>query len=177
MKIGKKSGIEKSSEVLRKAIDKAGVKAVANSLNLSSALVYKWCEGFAGEEFNFESSGTINPLDRIKTIYEVTQDIELINWLCRIANGFFVTNPLANLASPDEEIFKNTQTLIREFSETLNAISKSYSDDKRIDKKEAHRIRREWEDLKRIGERFVKECELGSFGVDGGTTKKRKKRR
>ena len=169
--------IEKSSEVLKKAIDKAGVKAVANALNLSTVLVYKWCEGPAGEKFDFESSGTINPLDRIKTIYEATQDIELINWICKIAKGFFVMDPVANVAFPDEEIFKTTQTLIREVSDTLNAISKSYGDDKKIDQKEANRIRKEWEHLKRTGERFVRDCELGNFEGAELPMKKRKKRK
>jgi hypothetical protein len=155
--------MENSNEILKQAVDKAGVKAVAAALNLSPALVYKWCERPAENDLDIEASGKMNPLDRLKAIYQATQDIELINWVCQIANGFFVVNPISRNSSADEEIFKSTQLLIKEFSDTLNAISQSYSDDKKIDPKEAERIRKKWEELKRSGERFVKECELGNF--------------
>ena len=80
----------KSYEVLRKAIDQVGVKIVAAELNLSPALIYKWCQECAKDDPELVASGAVNPLDRINEIYEKTKDVELINWICRMANGYFV---------------------------------------------------------------------------------------
>ena len=48
-------------------------------------------------------------------------------------------------------------------SQPLEVISQSYDNDKKIDSKEANMIRKEWEDLKGVGESFVKACELEKF--------------
>lgn len=61
------------------------------------------------------------------------------------------------------KVSNTTQKLIKEFSETLEVISQSYDNDKKIDSKESNKIRKEWEDLKGAGESFVKACELGKF--------------
>ena len=61
------------------------------------------------------------------------------------------------------KVSKTTQKLINEFSETLEVISQAYDNDKKIDTKEANKIRKEWEDLKNVGESFVKACKLGKF--------------
>ena len=68
-----------SHKVLKKAIDQVGVKAVAAELNLSSALIYKWCQECSKEDGDLPMSGAVNPLDRIREIYEKTKDIELIH--------------------------------------------------------------------------------------------------
>ena len=36
--------MKESYEVLKDAIDKVGVKAVAHDMNLSTPLLYKWCQ-------------------------------------------------------------------------------------------------------------------------------------
>ena len=53
-----------SHEVLKKAMDNLGVKSVASKLNLSTSLVYKWCQ--PSESPN--DSGAENPLDRLDRI-------------------------------------------------------------------------------------------------------------
>ncbi len=80
-----------------------------------------------------------------------------------MADGFFVLNPTAFSDAVEEEVFKNTQCLIQEFSETLQTISESFNHGRRIDKKEAKLIREKWEDVKRVGENFVRACEGGVF--------------
>jgi len=152
----------KSHEVLRNAIDKVGAKSLADDLKLSAALIYKWCEEPSNQNSDITASGAVNPLDRISEIYEKTKDVELINWICRMANGYFVQNMLIDEMRPAAQLFKNTQSLIQGFSETLEKISEC-CDDNRITHKEAENIRKEWEDLKRIGEGFVYACELGKF--------------
>ncbi len=163
----------KSHEALKKAIDRVGAKTIAAELNLSSALIYKWCQECSKEDSNLTMSGAINPLDRIKEIYEKTKDVELIDWICRMANGYFVQNALIDQDTYDARVFKNTQKLIKQFSDTLEKISDCFDNDSKITSKEAASIRKEWEELKSIGEGFVYACELGKFNKSNRKEKER----
>lgn len=155
--------MQKSYQVLKKGIDKVGVKAVAARLNVSQSLVYKWCQD-SDDTNRILPSGAANPLDRLLMIHEITGDNEIVNWMCAQAGGFFAPNPQDDeLPSIGAKVLKNVHSMIREFSEALDAISQSYDEGKRITKKEAERIRKEWEDLKCIGEGFVRACEDGKF--------------
>jgi hypothetical protein len=151
----------KSYEVIRKAVDESGVKAVAAALKVSPALVYKWCEPLP-EHDDPDQSGAKNPLDRVREMYLLTKDITLIRWLCNQAGGFFVADPVPDLRKTrDESLFAQTRTMMREFSELLDAITDSVEDDQMIDVQEADEIRQRWEDLKAWSERFVIACERG----------------
>src|SRR2546429_9823742 len=115
----------KSYEVIQKAVDEPGVKAVAAALKVSQALVYKWCEPPADSE-DPEQSGAKNPLDRVREMFALTKDIHLIRWLCNEAGGFFVANPDPHLRkSFDEAIFSETSDNVRAFSEMLDTITES----------------------------------------------------
>ena len=151
----------KSYEVLKKTIDRVGAKEIASDLKLSTALIYKWCQELSDED-DPSLSGAINPLDRIQQIYEKTKDVELINWICQMANGYFVENALVD-EPHNVRMFRNIQQLVKEFSETLEKVSECFDDDQKITLQEAVKIRKEWEDLKRIGEGFVLACERGKF--------------
>src|SRR3954447_3930562 len=131
----------KSYDVIRKAIDEPGVKAVAARLRVSAALVYKWCEPQPDTE-DPEQSGARNPLDRVRELYRMTKDIDLIQWLCHEADGFFVTNPDASKlrATLDESLFGETRTMVREFSELLDTVTAAHEDEPGIDEEEADRI-------------------------------------
>src|SRR5215213_3647250 len=145
----------KSYEVIRQAVDEPGVKAVAAALKVSPALVYKWCEPPA-EENDPDQSGARNPLDRVKEMYHLTKDINLVRWLCNTAGGFFVSNPaLDSGKSLDESIFTETRAMVRDFSELLDTITASLEQTPGIDLDEADEIRQKWEDLKALVERFV----------------------
>jgi len=153
----------KSHEVIRQAVDEPGVKAVAAALKVSPALVYKWCEPPAEKE-DPEQSGAKNPLDRVVEMYRLTKDIKLVRWLCNAAGGFFVSNPdLEMRKSQDQEIYRETRSMVREFSELLDAVTASVEDDSSIDMNEADQIRQKWEDLKACVERFVISCEKGHY--------------
>ncbi len=161
----------KSCDVLKKAIERVGVKSVAAELKLSAPLVYKWCQKPSDDDDPLVA-GAINPLDRIKQIYEQTKDPEIINWICQMANGFYVENALID-EPRDIRMFKNIQKLIKEFSETLDTISDCFDNDQKITRAEAVRIRKQWEDLKRTGEAFVFACELGKFNKPNQKGKER----
>src|SRR5512135_3145317 len=102
-----------SWELLREATEGVGVKAVAARLGVSAALVYKWCQEPRSAEL--DASGAPNPLDRLKTLYEVTRDPRLVNWLCSVAGGFFVPNPIAKQTDHDEQLLGITQRVVEDF--------------------------------------------------------------
>ena len=155
----------KSYEVIRKAVEEPGVKAVAAALRVSPALVYKWCEPPA-EEGDPDQSGAKNPLDRVRELYLQTKEKGLVNWLCNEAGGFFVSNPIKGQdRSLDESIFTETRGMVRDFSELLDQITEAVENDPGIDLDEADEIRQKWEDLKALVERFVIGCEKGFYHV------------
>ncbi len=157
----------KSYDVIRQAVDEPGVKAVAAMLKVSPALVYKWCEPSA-EADDPDQSGAKNPLDRVREMYLLTRDIRLIRWLCNQADGFFVANPMKHdevRKHPDESIFQETRSMLRDFSELLEAVTEAVDDEPGIDSDEAIEIRQRWEDLKACVERFVIGCERGHYHV------------
>lgn len=151
----------KSCEVLKVAADTIGVKALAAKLNLSPALVYKWCQDSGRDDPN--SSGARNPLDRLAEIVQATGDEKVVKWLCHEAGGFFVHNPPARHADGETELLRQTQSLVKEFSELLSTVTRSIEDDGQIEDSEADLIRGKWETLKTTSESFVVACETGCY--------------
>ena len=151
----------RSHEVLREAADSIGVKALAATLRLSPALVYKWCQ--PADPNDPDASGARNPLDRLQEVVEATASTKVVNWLCHEASGFFVPNPRVKAESVDTELLVNTQRLVEEFSQLLSTVTRSIEDDGRIDPAEADHIREAWEALKSTVETFAVACERGLF--------------
>ncbi len=151
----------KSCEVLKTAADTIGVKALAAKLNLSPALVYKWCQD--SNKDDPDASGARNPLDRLAEIVQATGDERVVNWLCHEAGGFFVHNPRAHGGDNETELLRRTQALVKEFSGLLSTVTSSIEDDGQIEDKEADLIRRKWETLKITAESFVVGCETGCY--------------
>ena len=154
----------RSYQVLRRAIDVIGVKAVAAKLRVSPALVYKWCQEWDPNEP--DASGARNPLDRLAEIVDATGDPNVVNWLCRAAGGFFTPNPSGGVGDIGIELLIRTQQLVREFSQLLLTVTKSIEDDGEIEPDEAERIRHAWEVFKRTVEAFTVACERGMFQTD-----------
>lgn len=152
-----------SWDVLREACDKVGVKMVAARLNLSTALVYKWCQEPRSDE-DPDASGARNPLDRVRALYQVTEDARVVNWLCHHAGGFFVQNPVADTEDREGQLLNTTQRVVQDFSQMLTDISQGIEDDGYISPAEAEQIRQSWEALKTQAEQFVVACERGTFG-------------
>lgn len=146
----------RSYQVLQRAIEPVGAKAVASALKVSSSLVYKWCEPE-------ETSGAKNPLDRLAELIDCTGSAAPVEWLCRRVSGFFVKDPQVPERGWDAEYVVHTQQLLQRFSELLQVVSESMRDDAVVDEQEARRIRAEWEELKAGTEGFVIACERGLF--------------
>lgn len=151
----------KSFEVMREAAEKVGVKTLASKLNLSTAMVYKWCQESPREDP--ASSGARNPLDRVKEIYDITDEPRLINWLCMNCNGFYVANPAVSPGQSEENLLGTTQRMVEDFGQLLAAVSGSVENDGQITADEADRIRQTWENLKTTAECFVVACEQGLY--------------
>ena len=151
----------KSWEVLREAADVVGVKMLAARLNLSTALVYKWCQETPKEDP--DSSGARNPLDRLREIYDVTKDQRVINWMCNAAQGFYVPNPAVNPGELEQHLLGTTQRVVEQFGNLLSHISRSIENDGQIVADEADDIRQAWEKLKSQAECFVVACERGIY--------------
>jgi hypothetical protein len=151
----------KSWEVLRDAIEPIGVKAVAAEMNLSSALIYKWCQ--EPTEDDPGASGARNPLDRLRTIIELTRDPRIANWVCSVAGGFFVANPKVKPEDQEEQMLATTQRLVQNFGQLLTDISRSIANDGQIVPQEAEAIRQSWETLKSHAESFVVAAEQALY--------------
>lgn len=154
----------RSFEVLRRATEPTGVKAVAARLRLSPAMVYKWCQESIHDDP--DASGARNPLDRLAALYQATGSIELVNWLCHEAGGFFVANPDVTDETVDTELLRNTQRMVTQFSHLLLTVTRSIENDGLIEPREADEIRAEWERLKATAESFTVACERGAFFPD-----------
>jgi hypothetical protein len=150
-----------SHDVLKQAIDRVGVKAVAAELRVSPALIYKWCEEASADDP--DASGTRNPLDRVRDVMRLTGDEGIAAWICHQAGGFFVRNPPVKSRNFDADLLESTQKLVRQFSELLGEVSQSVSNDGQILPNEAARIREDWERLKTLVETFVVACEKGTY--------------
>jgi len=152
-----------SYEVLRESADDIGVKALASTLRLSPALVYKWCQESPRDDP--DASGARNPLDRLADIVKATGSTNVVNWLCHEAGGFFVSNPAPADSDIQVQLLMTTQRLVQEFSHLLTTVTKSIENDGHVDPVEADRIRRAWETLKGSAEAFTVACEQGLYGV------------
>lgn len=145
-----------SHEVLKAAFDKSSPKAIAAELGVSLSLVYKWAQ-----EQSEDGSGSRNPLDRLLEIYRLTQDIELIQWLCEQTGGYYVANPETK-STQAFDVFPATNEILHQFSHMLSRISAA-AEDNSITADEAAEIRQCWDKLKGYAEGFVNCCEQGDF--------------
>jgi hypothetical protein len=159
-----------SHEILKNTVSSAGVKSVAADMNLSPSLIYKWCEA-KGEYL----SGADNPLDRLLALCQVTGNHDPIVWLCEQVNGFYVENIAPDMEEDEMRVLAMTQRILREFTDMLDMVATSMSNDNGIDKQEARDIRAEWEDLKRVAEQFVLGCEMGVFAPENENNNPSKK--
>jgi len=151
-------------QVLRDAVDKVGVKKVAAALDVSTSLVYKWCQAPKSED-SPDASGVTNPLDRLLRIFDLTGDLDLLHFLCRCASGYFTPNPEANGAA-GATFIKETVEILTEFAGLMRNAEHSLNNDGKIDQEEAADLRRGWDKLKSRLEAFIGSCEAGVFNVD-----------
>ena len=86
-----------SHDILKKAFQNCSPKEIAGELGVSLSLVYKWAQ-----EQSESGSGSRNPLDRLLEIVRLTEEEQIIEWLCERCNGYFVRNP----STPSQQSFE-----------------------------------------------------------------------
>lgn len=144
----------KSHEVIKETVDALGAKKVAAELGVSLSLLYKWSEPT-------DESGAANPLDRVAQLSLITKDPRCVMWLCQQMDGVYVKNP--GTLGGKLDVLRETQRLLKEFSDVLMAVSTAWEDAK-VNAAEAEKIRAEWDELKSIAETFVLACEEHAKG-------------
>jgi len=146
-----------SHELLREVFKKCNAKQIAEDLNLSLSMIYKWAE----PDDSPNHSGVVNPLDRIEALLRCTSDPRLVQWICQRAGGFFITNPKTGKPQP-EYLIPATNQIVQEFADLLQVVATAAADN-HITEREARIIRARWEELKSVTEGFVVCCEEGNF--------------
>jgi hypothetical protein len=147
--------MDNTSEALKKAIGKVGVKEVAHHLGMSPQTIYKWLE-------EKEVSGARNPLDRIKTIIEITNDMSIIDWLCQNFKGSFVPDKPSNEVFQLQDYLQYHAEISNRLSELNSSVLGAIIGDQRIDREEYDEIREQWYQVKQYIESFVQACKKWS---------------
>jgi len=156
--------LDDTHKVLKQSVDRAGPKRVARALDVSLSLVYKWTQPPRTKK-NPSASGARNPLDKLVTIFHLSQDLEMIQFLCRIARGYYTSNP--EVVEDNRANFVTaTVGALNDFADLLHHAEKSLSDDGVIDDDESKQLRRMWDRLKGQLERFIVACEEGHFNMN-----------
>jgi hypothetical protein len=150
-----------SHDVLKRALEgtHAGPKEVAAELGVSLSLVYKWTQPSAGS-----GSGSRNPLDRVSDLVRLTRHVEIVEWLCQKAGGYFVRNPKEAKGGERSgyEVVPATHLIVQQFAGLLDAVARA-AEDSSISTEESAEIRMVWDRLKAYCEGFVRCCEEGDF--------------
>jgi DNA-binding Lrp family transcriptional regulator len=139
-----------SKEAMKKACAERGIKEIAECLKLSPTAIYN--------QINDPDKNDI--LSKFVDFVNACGNDVAVRWVCEELNGIFVKNPDVVVTGHDSMKPPYVPDALREFSEVIREISKAMEDE-RITKEEAAGIRREWDELKAVLERFVLACEFG----------------
>lgn len=156
--------LEDTHRILKQAVDRAGPKRVSRALDISLSLVYKWTQPPRTKN-NPSASGARNPLDKLVTIFHLSEDIELIQFLCRIARGYYTTNPALE-GKVGSSFVTATVSALNDFADLMHMAEKSLTDDGEIDETEAKKLRKNWDRLKGRLEHFIVGCEEGAYDLN-----------
>lgn len=155
--------LDDTHRILKQAVDRAGPKRVARALDVSLSLVYKWTQPPRTKQ-NPGASGARNPLDKLVTIFHLSEDLEVIQFLCRIARGYYTANPQTG-TSTTTTFVSATVAALNDFADLLQMAERSFSDDGVIDEDESRLLRKNWDKLKGRLEHFIVACEEGHFDI------------
>lgn len=145
-----------SHEIIRKCFAKKSPKEISAELGVSLSLVYKWGETAESDG----GSGAANPLDRTAQLVRLTGEPDILHWLCRVGNGYFVPDP--DNAAHAGELSGSVNALVKHFAHTLGEVAGAAADH-RITPAEAERLRAGWDQLRSRTESFIRACERGDF--------------
>ena len=138
-----------SKEALKKSCEDRGVKEIAESLKISPTAIYN--------QINDPKKNDI--LNKFVDFANACENNIPVEWVAEQLNGVFVRNPNV-VAKHDSMTPPYIPAALKEFSDVIREISNAMLDEK-ITPEEAAKIRKEWDELKIILERFVLACEFG----------------
>jgi hypothetical protein len=167
--------LDDTHKILKQAVDRAGPKRVARALDVSLSLVYKWTQPPRTKK-NPSASGARNPLDKLVTIFHLSDDLEMVQFLCRIARGYYTANPKLK-GRVGQSFVTATVTALNEFADLMQLAEKSLTDDGRIDEDESKKLRKNWDHLKGRLEHFIVGCEEGVYDLDKDDDDSKKNKR
>ena len=139
-----------SKEALKQSCEERGVKEIAESLRISPTAIYNQIN-------DPEKNDILNKF--VDFVNACGNDIP-IKWVCEQLNGIFVKNPDIIVAEHDSMTPPYVPEALKEFSDVIREISNAMVDEK-VTADEAASIRKEWDELKIVLERFVLACEFG----------------
>ena len=142
----------KSHKAFQELYQKKSPKELADITGFSVSTFHKWSG--VGE------SHRLNPLDCVSELTRAADDLVLVHWVCADAGGYFMRN--VPPAAPAPELTPAMSQTIQETSKLIGEIATATKDGK-ITAEEAAGIRKRWEELKRVTEGFVLDCERGIF--------------
>lgn len=155
--------LDDTHKILKQAVDRAGPKRVSRALDVSLSLVYKWTQP-PRTKATPTASGARNPLDKLITIFHLSQDLELIHFLCRVARGYYTANP-DYLSNAPPSFVSATVSALNDFADLMHHAEKSLTNDGMIDDDESKKLRVMWDKLKGRLEHFIVGCEEGRFNT------------
>ena len=138
-----------SKEALKKSCEDRGVKEIAESLRISPTAIYN--------QINDPDKNDI--LNKFVDFVNACGNEIPVEWVCEQLNGIFIKNPDVT-AKHDSMTPPYVPAALKEFSDVIREISNAMSDET-VTADEAAKIRKEWDELKVVLERFVLACELG----------------
>ena len=141
-----------SKDVIKKAIKQSGKShaEIADDMGYAESTLYNL----------INDPDRVDFVQRTDALIEATENTLVLEWLCAQNCGIFVRNPEVSLCEVDMSIIPRA---LKEFGESIDAIVEALADGK-IDKKEALKIRKEWEDVKVLMEQFTLAAEFSSRG-------------
>jgi len=138
-----------SKEAMKLACKERGVKEIAETMKLSPTAIYN--------QINDSSKNDL--LNKFVDFANACDNNIPIQWACEELNGVFIENP--DVRAHKERLANSyIPNTIKEFGDVITEIGIALEDG-RITRKEAERIRKEWEELKILLETFVLACEFG----------------
>ncbi len=138
-----------SKEALKKSCEERGVKEIAENLKISPTTIYN--------QINNPDKNDI--LSKFVDFANACESDIPVEWVCEQLNGIFIRNPNV-VAKHDSMTPPYVPAALKEFSDVIREISNAMADET-ITPDEAEKIRKEWDELKIVLERFVLACEFG----------------
>jgi hypothetical protein len=141
-----------SHDVVKQILKEIPAKQIASDLRVSLSLVYKWAEP------PLIGSGASNPLDRTEMLTRISGGVAPLEWLCARLNGTFV--PGAPPEIPELHVYQSRPELMRELGRLLAELAEIATEGD-IPKTKVKSLRKQWEQVKKVTEMFVKAAERG----------------